>query len=569
MAAAKSVNGREAHEETTPLLSNGSRTGTGAGSASGTAEAPANGKPAAATTDRWQHIATPEMRLMMAAFLITVGLCFTQVPILYAFKKMACEDFYEHAEPYTGDRDRCSRPEIDASIARQVMILGMSTICCGILNLSITGASIKNRGPRFALLVNTFFPVLRVIMQAVAVGIGSRTGIILMQTSQLFGIVGGPAGYLLTLNTAIAELVESAKRTASFGKLQGAAMFGTAIGFLLGGIVGELTIIRRPFEITAVLLSCCFVYCFVFVPYIDPKTMGGSDGKKKSSKSSSVLHVLGPQTLRLQDGRTTRYYGLPLLAVGTFVAVLAVGYAPSLTQMYSIMKLEFVPTMNSAFMFMTFTVRGVYLMFVFPQIIKWGRRWFAKSEAAAQSGPVLTETIPTEPRDLGLLEALPEAETLETTNPPKPVDEDAGAAFDLFFLRWSMLGDAIVTGCIGFAALPWHIFLAGFLLPFFSGSDAASKGVLTDLVPAAQRPDALQAITFVGYVASLSTAGVFGSIFSALAEINQAHLTFFCNAAVALLAILILTFVRIPPQGSTIETSEDDETESEDSTQEQ
>lgn len=80
MAAAKSVNGREAHEETTPLLSNGSRTGTGAGSASGTAEAPANGKPAAATTDRWQHIATPEMRLMMAAFLITVGLCFTQVP---------------------------------------------------------------------------------------------------------------------------------------------------------------------------------------------------------------------------------------------------------------------------------------------------------------------------------------------------------------------------------------------------------------------------------------------------------------------------------------------------------
>jgi hypothetical protein len=72
--------------------------------------------------------------------------------------------------------------------------------------------------------------------------------------------------------------------------------------------------------------------------------------------------------------------------------------------------------------------------------------------------------------------------------------------------------------------------VAGCLLPFFSGSDAASKGVLTDLVPASQRPDALQAITFVGYTASLSTAGVFGSIFSAFAEIGQAHLTFFCNA---------------------------------------
>lgn len=71
---------------------------------------------------------------------------------------------------------------------------------------------------------------------------------------------------------------------------------------------------------------------------------------------------------------------------------------------------------------------------------------------------------------------------------------------------------------------------AGCLLPFFSGSDAASKGVLTDLVPAAQRPDALQAMTLVGYTASLMTAGVFGSIFSALAGIGRSNLTFFCNA---------------------------------------
>ncbi|KAF3024817.1 hypothetical protein E8E14_009750 [Neopestalotiopsis sp. 37M] len=552
-------NGRKA-QETTPLLSNG------AGNDNDRSTGPETTAPAGdGTADRWQHLATPEMRLYAFLSLRRIDLAVKEAElisfnsILYAFRKMACEDYYEHAAPYTGTGDQCSRPEIDASTARQVMILGMSTILCGILNLNVTGASIKNRGPRFALLVNTFFPVLRVTMQAVAVGIGSRTGIILMQCSQLFGIVGGPAGYLLTLNTSIAELVDPNQRTTAFGRLQGAAMFGTALGFLLGGIVGEATIIRRPFEITAVLLSVSLVYCAVFVPYIDPKTMGGADSKKgASAKSSSVFHVLAPQTLRLPDGRTTRYYGLPLLAAGTFVAVLAVGYAPPLVQMYSITKLNFTPTMNSAFMFMSFTVRGVYLMFIFPEIIKWGRRWFAKSEEAVQEGPALTENLPTEPRDLGPIEALPEAETLEPTNPPKPADEDAGAAFDLFFLRWSMLGDAIVTGCIGFSTMPWHLFLAGFLLPFFSGSDAASKGVLTDLVPAAQRLDALQAITFVGYVASLSTAGVFGSMYSAFAEIDQAHLTFFCNAAVALLAILILTFVRIPPTGSTIETLEDD-----------
>lgn len=380
--------------------------------------------------------------------------------ILYAFQKMACEDFYEHAEPYRGDGNKCSRPEVDASAARQIMILGMSTILAGILNLAITGTLIKKRGPKSALMVNTFFPILRVSTQAVAVGIGGRVGIILMQSSQTLAVIGGPAGYLLTLNTSIAELVEPAQRTASFGKLQGASMFGTAIGFLLGGIVGEATIIRRPFEITAGILSFCFLYCIFFIPYIDPNTMGGGNGNNsKSKKSSSAFRVLGPKTLRLQNGRTVRYYGLSLLALGGFVAGLAVGYAPVLTQMYSITALGFTPTMNSAFMFLSFSVRGIYLMFVFPHIISWGRKWFATSKDAVRPVSASADTIPTEPRDLGPVEALPEAETTEPASPPKPISEDDGAAFDLFYLRWSMLGDAIVTGCIGFSNQPWHIYL--------------------------------------------------------------------------------------------------------------
>ncbi|KAK9793573.1 putative Major facilitator superfamily (MFS) profile domain-containing protein [Seiridium cardinale] len=548
---AQTSNNTTVHE-TSPLLANGH-----------TNDNPrSDGAPAGESkpVGRWQRIATPELRLLIAGFIITTALCFTQVPIIYAFRKMACEEYYKHAEPYTGAGDRCSKPAIDAATTRQMMILGMSTIVCGILNLTITGMLIKSRGPHFALVVNTFFPVLRVSMQAVGVGVGAKTGIILMQCSQVLAIVGGPAGYLLTLNTSVAELVEASKRTASFGKLQGAAMFGTALGFLLGGIVGEATIIRRPFEITAGLLALCCLYCWFFVPYIDPKTMGGADKKdSKSKKSSSFLGVLGPQTLRLQDGRTVRYYGLSLLAFGGFVAGLAIGYAPVLTQMYSITVLSFTPTLNSAFMFMSFTVRGIYLMFVFPYIIKWGRRWFARSkEAADRGGATLIGTTPTEARDLGPIEALPEAEAAEPAGIPRPVDEDAGAAFDLWYLRWSMLGDALVTGCIGFASQKWHIFLAGALLPFFSGSDAASKGVITELVPAAQRPEALQAITLVGYSAALATVGIFGSIYSALAEIGQAYLTRFINAGAAVLAVLLLVFVSIPPKGSTIETGDED-----------
>lgn len=71
---------------------------------------------------------------------------------------------------------------------------------------------------------------------------------------------------------------------------------------------------------------------------------------------------------------------------------------------------------------------------------------------------------------------------------------------------------------------------AGTLLPLFSGSDPAGKGVLTDIVTASERPHALQAMTLVQQVAALSTVGLFGSVYAAFSKMGAEHLTFFCNA---------------------------------------
>ncbi|KAI1845876.1 hypothetical protein JX266_007963 [Neoarthrinium moseri] len=552
-----------ASDENTPLLANGHANVT-----TGDSAAARDGQPAPlinkASSEsrlprRWQRVLTPELSLLIAGFLITTALCFTQVPILYAFRKMECEEFYKHAPPYEGVGDRCNEYQIDSGTALQMMILGLSNIVCGVINLFLTGMYIRRRGPHFALMLNTFFPILRVTMQAIGVGVGFRTGIVLVQVSQVMAIVGGPAGYLLVLNTAIAEVVEPSQRTGAFGKLQGAAMFGTAVGYLQGGIVGEMTAIIRPFEITAGLLALSCIYCFFCTPYIDPKTLGAGDQKKPSSvkKGKSPFAVLGPQMRRLRDGSLVKFYSVPILALGVFVAVLAVGYGPILTQMYALTVLNFAPKENSFFMFLTASVRGLFLMFAFPRIITWGRKWQAPKKDAKQPDPVLVESIPTEPQDMDPVSALPEQEPV---NPPKPVDEDAGAAFDLWFLRVSMLGDALLTGCIGFASQSWHIYLAGFLLPLFSGSDAASKGVFTEMVPPAQRPEVLQAISLVGSIAALSTVGIFGLVFSAFAAVGKANLSFFVIAAVAVFAIIILLFVKIPPQGSVVE-SDDEEAE--------
>lgn len=372
---------------------------------------------------------------------------------------MECEEFYTIHPPYEGTGDRCKRPEIESGAAVQMMFVGLSAIVCGVLNLIVVGLQIRRWGPRMAMLINTLFPILRVYLQSVAVGIGFKAGMILMQLSQIVSIIGGPAGYMLVLNTAIAEVVEPAKRTGSFGKLQGGSFFGTAVGFLLGGVVGEMTSIRTPFDIAAGLLTFCFIYCLFLMPYIDPNSLGGADKDPSSprKKPQSLVSVLGPRKLRLKDGRIITYWGLPLLTLGVFIAGLAVGYAATLTQMFSLTVLNFSPSANSGFMFLNGAVRGLFLIFVFPRIIAWGRRRLAPVKDSPKPQPAKTATIPTEPLDMppiadGVVEQ-------EPVNPPEPVDQSAGAAFDLIFLRWSMCGDAFTTGCIGFATKPWHIYL--------------------------------------------------------------------------------------------------------------
>ncbi|KAF4917789.1 hypothetical protein CGCVW01_v009527 [Colletotrichum viniferum] len=178
-------------------------------------------------------------RVLLADFLISVALSFTQVPILYVFRLMECEEFYGHHD--TGDLlgGRCSRSEIDAGTATQVSILGLSTMSCSVFNLFYAGWQIKNWGPKVALVLQTAFPALRVGIRVVGVSVGAGNGIIIVQCSQLVSLIGGISGYLLVLNTIAGEITPPSERTAMFGMLQGSVMLGTSIGYLLGGIVGD------------------------------------------------------------------------------------------------------------------------------------------------------------------------------------------------------------------------------------------------------------------------------------------------------------------------------------------
>ncbi|KAI0103898.1 major facilitator superfamily transporter [Nemania sp. FL0031] len=518
-------------------------------------------EPEAAKTKSKPSLFSRATLILFGGFIISLSFSYTQTPLIYTFHVMVCEEFYKHAPPYEGPGDRCARNEVDAGAASQVAIMGAATILCGITNLFVAGWEMRKYGPKKALAIQTFFPAIRVAIQATSLFIGARAGIIIMQLSQLTGIWGGPAGYILILNTIVAEITEPAGRTAMFGRLQGVLMLGVSLGLIVGGVLAEKFGIKTPFEVAGVSFLVSTTYVLSFVPYIDPKDLSSDDSRPKGKGFFgflSPLKVLGPKKMVLQDGRIVKHYGIFFLALGIFTGVLATGYAPTLIQMYSMTVFQFTSTNNSLLMSVNCLVRGLFLMFVFPRIIAYGRLVFKTADVPGPDSPPDTP-FPTEPLDIDPLPPTG-ADQEEPIKPPKPVTMTQGAGFDLFFLRWSLLIDGIVTTSSAFATQGWHMYLVGSLLPLASGSAPAAKGVLTEMVPSSRKADALQAMTLVEYSATLTTMGVFGFIFSSFADIGKSYLTFYCNAAVAIVGVLILLLSRFPPTGSEMITdpSEDE-----------
>ena len=229
--------------------------------------------------------------------------------------------------------DRCSIHAIEASTALSISLLSASTTVFGLLNLFLTASLIKRIGVKSTLLIQVFFPALRLLVQNVGVEVGGNAGIIIIQCSQIVSILGGPSGYLLALNTFITEVVEYEGRTAALGRLTGSMMFGSAFGFLLGGVVAEVFGIKAPFRLTCMLFLSACAFVVFFLPYIPPAKVkvtetGSTSGKKKRKivgKFLSPLAVFAPRKFIRRDGVVQTEYGAFLLAWGVFLGILATG----------------------------------------------------------------------------------------------------------------------------------------------------------------------------------------------------------------------------------------------------
>ncbi|KAK5745752.1 hypothetical protein LTR17_001254 [Elasticomyces elasticus] len=499
----------------------------------------------------WQQ--STVYRVLLTAFFVSLSFGVTQVPLIYVFGVMTCDEYYQHHDsppPGLSFDHRCQVHTIEASTARSVALLGTSTTFFGVANLFFTSWTMKAMGVKKALQLTVFFPAVRLAIQNIGVETGAGMGILIVQLSQIITIVGGPVGYLLALNSLATEVVEPAERTATLGRLSGCAMFGMAFGYLAGGLIGDYLGIIWPFRVTLVLFLFCCLYIQLCLPTIHNKV----EGKAKTLSSFfDPIKMFAPTKWVLEGGKLQREYGVLLLGTGTFLGVLATSYIPVLLQMYATDIFHFGTSQNGLLISINSLIRGLFLTLAFPLIISGGRKWLDKRSKAAAKDKLTTEEsgipeIPTTPEQIA---AGPEPIGQGSTSKQEDDEENKESFhFDLMFTKYSLVLDGLLTGLATFTTSGWQMYLVAIILPLASGTGSAAKGTILQMCSAEQRQDALSAISLVELMARLASTSVFGLIFSAFAEVGQTHLTFLVNASIAVLGFGILMFARFPPKAA-------------------
>ncbi|KAJ7859186.1 hypothetical protein B0H14DRAFT_2747401 [Mycena olivaceomarginata] len=498
---------------------------------SATEETPLLTKPTGIEHLRRKGLFSTYRRILLATFLLSTTFAFTATPLIYAYRIFNCQEYYDDPThpPYEGSGDACAVPTIESHTARDIAIMITLTTFSGTLNLIVTTWEIKNWGLRRAIINQTFWPALRNLTQIYA--------------TLLITILGGGAGYLLTVNSYMAEVAEPEERTAAFGVLAGVAMLGVANGYICGGLSNDYIGLSAPFEITFCLLD----------PNSTTEDLSEEEPKKDASTFGFLrcLRIFLPA--KYADGKGT-FWGLPLLGFGAFWSVMATAYVPLMLQLTATNQYGFKPGDNGFLMSGNALSRAAFLTLAFPKIIAYGRKWLIKPTAAGS--PVLSPAeddvagLPTDPRSLEPHEVTSGESATESPvnlqDAMPPTNKSHGSAFDLEFLRYSMIVDACLVALLVFSSNSAHIWAAAIILPLASGTAPACKGVLLDMVPASQKTDALSAIALVETSAMITTVSLYGALFAFLSSIGHPNLVFLFNALTALLSAFVLFAVRFP-----------------------
>ncbi|WWC87011.1 uncharacterized protein L201_001894 [Kwoniella dendrophila CBS 6074] len=501
------------------------------------------------------NIFGPVQRVYFTTLLLAMTFAFTQTSLIYSFRVMTCDEYYKTHKWDGGNEDKkCNIPYIESKTAKEIALMSTTTTMSMVVNIFISGWFIKRFGVKAAMFQQSFWATLRNLTQIYSLNQGGKLGITIIQSSQAFNILGSAGGYQIASNVYISMLVKPEERTKQFGVLAGIIMLGNSLGYSFGGIAYNLYGLLAPFQCAFALLCFCTIFGILFLPYMTPEShtqskVDDQSAEKQKQSFLAPLKLFIPRKSTNSDGRTKRDYNLFLIASGTFFSVLATGYVHVALQLVGTDVFGFTPNESGMMLSGNLFVRAIFLSICFPRIITYGRKLLSHRTALSTTDISSSDEGYAEENHL---EESAQAEQPDDLGVPRddqarrPTDLLHGSTFDLYFLRWSIFIDGLLTGLTTLSTKGWHLYLAAGVLPFASATGSATKGVTLDFVRPDQRADALSAIALIEKLAQVITISLFGYIFALFSEQGQPTLIFLANGAIAMLAFLLLLFVRMP-----------------------
>ncbi len=92
----------------------------------------------------------------------------------------------------------------------------------------------------------------------------------------------------------------------------------------MGGVLGDVYNIRRPFEVAFFLYVASTIYGVLFLPKSTHEDVGPQTHATKGIGAFfAPLKIIKPHRYRLESGKVVQNYGLVFLALGIFLGVVS------------------------------------------------------------------------------------------------------------------------------------------------------------------------------------------------------------------------------------------------------
>ncbi|ORY27103.1 major facilitator superfamily domain-containing protein [Naematelia encephala] len=487
-------------------------------------------------------------RLLPYGFLCTVGPSVSAATNLFVVRYVICR-YYLHSRdpshvPEPGD-EICNDPSVEA-IAGSVMA-GLATLdgICSFLSSSYIQFLADRFGRRPLLITLPLLATVSTMSMPIAFWWNSQIAMwILLVTNGVFVSASTKSIFVPTL--CVADVASESTRTRFYSRLEAVGLLGPVLAFIASALMSRYSsIITMPYYVALGSQLLASLYATVMIPETLSSDAKEEDESEISSQEAededeggalihdAILAPVKPLALLLphRDSETGRWHWrLTFLTISLLATTAGTVFISTASLLFLSDKFQFNPENNAWFLAYLTSLRLGYLVFIFPLVLKYGRRMFAwveerRKNAAKGSG----ETRPLLGRQGSLVSEGGEKETNH---------------FDVILAFLSVVIDAVSLSFVTLASGVRQVLgsFAGFA--FGAGDNPSFKSVFVSAVPPEHASEALAALDMVLAVAKLASPPILGSFYAAFVKGGRPELVFlaaggFCAIGAVFIAPLL------------------------------